>query len=212
MATRLRSPAGTSILFAHGAGAPSTSDWMTGYAKKLRKIAPVTTFDYPYMAAGRKMPDRLPRLVDFHRRRFRRFRSRGRRVVLAGKSMGSRVGCHVAVEETEAPPFGLVCFGYPLIGVGKKKPRRDQVLLSLQTPVLFVQGTRDPLCPIDELERVRGKMRTHSQLLVVEGGNHSLQVARRVLSEQGQTQADVEELIIAHVAEFVRWVCRATDK
>ena len=55
---------------------------------------------------------------------------------------------------------------------------RDEVLLALRTPILFVQGTRDPLCPLDALAAVRARMTARSELLIVEGGNHSLDVPR----------------------------------
>ena len=62
-------------------------------------------------------------------------------VVLAGKSMGSRVGCHVSISENSVPLKALICFGYPL--KGGNGSIRDQVLLDLKTPILFIQGTRD---------------------------------------------------------------------
>lgn len=177
---------------------------MQRYASGLRRIAPVTPFDYPYMAEGRKAPDRLPTLVAAHAERFERFRKRNRRVVFVGKSMGSRVGCHVAAErDLDLGPIGLVCFGYPLVGASKRKPVRDEVLIALQTPILFVQGTRDPLCPLDHLARVRRRMRARSELMVVEEGDHSLLVTKRRLRADGRSQGDVELAIVARVAEFI---------
>ena len=54
------------ILFAPGAGAPSTSAWMERWANLLASIAPVRRFDYPYALAGRRAPDRLPKLIEAH--------------------------------------------------------------------------------------------------------------------------------------------------
>ena len=54
---------------------------------------------------------------------------------------------------------------------------RDEVLIALRTPILFVQGSRDALCPLDKLAAVRARMTAPSTLLVVEGGNHSLEVS-----------------------------------
>jgi len=75
------------------------------------------------------------------------------------------------------PIAGLVCLGYPLQS-GATGALRDQVLLGLRTPILFVQGTRDPLCPLDKLAAVRPRMTAPNQLFVVEGGDHSLEVSR----------------------------------
>ena len=71
--------------------------------------------------------------------------------------MGGRIGCHVSLEEKVD---GLVCLGYPLCAMGDRTKLRDEVLRALTTPILFVQGTRDSLCPMDLLERVRTEMKT----------------------------------------------------
>ena len=44
------------LLFAPGAGAPSTSRWMVAWRKRLETLGDVVAFDYPYMRAGRKSP------------------------------------------------------------------------------------------------------------------------------------------------------------
>src|SRR5688572_9530930 len=117
------------LLFAHGAGAPSSSGWMRAWAERLQSAGDVVTFDYPYMRERRRAPDPLPRLIEAHRAELAAARrERTGPVVLAGKSMGGRVGCHVALEE---PVDALICFGYPLRGAGKSGKLRDQVLLEL---------------------------------------------------------------------------------
>jgi predicted alpha/beta-hydrolase family hydrolase len=173
---------------------------MTAWAERLGTVGDVVRFDYPYMRAGRRSPDRLPVLVRAHRDALAAA-SRGRSgpVVLAGKSMGARVGCHVALEE---PVDALVCLGYPLRG--PRGDLRDEVLLALGAPVLFVQGTRDPLCPLDALEDVRLRMSATSVLHQVEGGNHSLQVGVRALRDAGETQADVDAWILETIVAFLR--------
>jgi predicted alpha/beta-hydrolase family hydrolase len=95
---------------------------------------------------------------------------------------------------------GLVCLGYPLRGASGRL--RDEVLLALRTPILLVQGTRDPLCPLDALAAVRPRMAAPSTLHVVEGGDHSLQVGRRALRERGETQDDVDARILAAIRRF----------
>jgi predicted alpha/beta-hydrolase family hydrolase len=188
------------VLFAPGAGAPSTSPWMAAWAARLGAVGDVVRLDYPYQRAGRRSPDRLPVLVAAHREALLAARA-GRRgpVVLAGKSMGSRVGCHLALEE---PVDALVCLGYPLRGA--RGDLRAEVLLALRTPILFVQGTRDPLCPLDALAAVRREMKAASALHRVEGGNHSLEVGVRALRAAGETQADVDGRTLAAIGGFLR--------
>jgi predicted alpha/beta-hydrolase family hydrolase len=179
------------ILLAPGAGAGSDSPWMRAWRDRLQSLVTnggaVETMDYPYRRAGRKAPDKLPVLIASHREALAAARARGpadARVVLVGKSMGGRVGCHVAlIEAVDA----VICLGYPLRGAGGGA-LRDEVLLALRVPVLFVQGTRDPLCPLDLLADVRARMVAPNELLVVEGGNHSLEVPRGVGRGAGQTK------------------------
>jgi predicted alpha/beta-hydrolase family hydrolase len=122
-------------------------------------------------------------------------------IVLIGKSMGGRIGCHLANQLGNSGPTALVCLGYPL--VAPKGAVRDAVLLELSTPILFIQGTRDPLCPPDRLVSVRKRMSAPNELHVVEGGDHSLRVPVRALATQGRTQADVDAAIVQAVREFV---------
>jgi hypothetical protein len=178
---------------------------MVRYAELLSELGAVRTFDYPYARAvagerGRRGPDKLEILVQAHRQELtdlRRLGDAGDRLVLAGKSMGGRVGCHVALEESVS---GLVCFGYPLRGQNGKL--RDQVLLELCTPVLFVQGTRDKLCALPELEQIRKRMKAPSELFVVEGGDHSLESTKTALKARAMTERDVELGIQAAVRRF----------
>lgn len=188
------------VLLAPGAGAPSSSPWMRRWAGHLAALGDVETFDYPYRTAGRRLPDPLPVLIEAHREALRAARARhgGRPVVLAGKSMGSRVACHLSLEE-EA--LALLCLGYPLVGQGGKP--RDAVLLALRTPALFVQGTRDPLCPLERLDAVRARMAAPTALHRVEGGEHSLEVSAAALRAAGEGQADVEARALDAIRGFL---------
>jgi hypothetical protein len=190
-----------SFLFAHGAGAGKSSAWMRKWCERLEEIADVETFDYPYITRGRRTPDPLPVLIAAHRQALHERQSiDARKVVLVGKSMGSRIGCHVALEEAVA---GVVCFGYPLVAPGNSGKIRDAVLKDLRVPVLFLQGTRDPLCPLAMLEAVRKELRVESFLHVVEDGNHSLEVTATKLRQSGRTEATIEEAIVERIATFV---------
>jgi uncharacterized protein len=187
------------FLFAPGAGAPSSHPWMQHWRQRLSTIGDVEVFDYPYMQQGRRRPDPLPQLIAAHRQTL--MTARGERTtILIGKSMGGRIGCHVSLE---AQVEAVVCFGYPLCGGGDRAKLRDKVLRALQTPILFVQGTRDPLCPLDLLETVRVEMTAPTFLHVVEGGDHSLLVSKRHLTAAGETQDEVDRRILEAIAKFV---------
>jgi predicted alpha/beta-hydrolase family hydrolase len=196
------------LLFAPGAGAPSSHPWMQRWKDRLSRLGDVKTFDYDYMRERRRRPDRLPLLIAAHRQALHDARiPADRPVILIGKSMGGRLGCHVSLEE---PVTGLVCLGYPLCGGGDPKKLRDKVLRELRTPILFVQGTRDALCPLDLLEQVRRDMTAENFLYVVEGGDHSLSVGKKQLKAAGQTQDDADERVLRAIEEFYRRLSAAS--
>jgi predicted alpha/beta-hydrolase family hydrolase len=175
---------------------------MQKFAELLGSIGPVTCFDYPYQIAGRRSPDRRETLVRAHGEAFDQLKARASApLVLVGKSMGGRIGCHLAVELAERGPAAVVCLGYPL--VGQSGDVRDEVLRALETPVLFVQGTRDPLCPLERLSAVRAQMRAENELYVVDGGDHSLGVRKGELKRAQTTQEAIDAGILAKIAEFV---------
>jgi predicted alpha/beta-hydrolase family hydrolase len=172
---------------------------MEDWAARLAKLGKVVRFDYPYRLAGRRAPDRLPVLIEAHRAALLKARAHhAGPVVLVGKSMGSRVGCHLSLQE---PVDALVCLGYPL-----RSPTgqlRDQVLRELTTPILFVQGSRDSLCPLATLQEIGPSLKAPHALHVVEGGDHSLQVGVRVLQAAGDSQADVDARVFSAIRTFI---------
>jgi len=189
------------FLLAPGAGAPSSHPRVQDFARLLAAFGPVEAFDYPYMREGRKRPDPLPRLLEAHRAALAALRrTHDGPVVLVGKSMGGRIGCHLALDE---PVAAVICIGYPLCGAGDRSKLRDKVLLELNTPILFVQGTRDPLCPLDLLGDVRSRMKAPSMLRLAEGGDHSLLLTKTALKERGQTQAQADESLRLAFTEFL---------
>src|SRR5207237_4385359 len=120
------------------------------------------------MREGRKRPDRLPQLISAHRTALAAARTKtSGPIFLIGKSMGGRIGCHVSLEEKVN---GVICLGYPLCGGSDPTKLRDRVLRELQTPILFVQGTRDSLCQLALLEKVRTQMTAPNFLHLIEGG------------------------------------------
>jgi predicted alpha/beta-hydrolase family hydrolase len=181
---------------------------MQRWKERLSRIADVTTFDYDYMRRGSRRPDPPPLLIAAHRKALRDARTSEKQpVILIGKSMGGRIGCHVALEE---PVRGLVCLGYPLCGGGDPRKLRDKVLRELRTPILFVQGTRDELCPLELLAEVRRDMIAENFLHIVEGGDHSLIVGKKQLKATGETQDEIDERVLNAIEDFYRRLSAAS--
>lgn len=174
----IESDASCGVLLAHGAGVGQHHGWMTTMRRLLaNEGVPVMTFDYAYTAQGRKAPDRLERLLDVHRAAALRLGTYVERVVLAGKSMGGRVGSHLA-DSGAVPVAGLVYYGYPLVPMGKREPRPTDHLERIAVPQLFFAGTRDRLSPPELLEPMVKRL-PRAELHVVTDADHSFRVPKR---------------------------------
>lgn len=164
---------GPAVVLAHGAGAGPDHPFMAGLAGRLvAEGFTVTTFAYPYVAEGRRAPDRLDRLLTAHGAVVEHARvAAGSWPLLAGKSMGGRVGSHLDV-----PTPGRVFFGYPLVAMGSATPRDTS---HLRGPMLFVQGERDRLAPLDLITAVVARL-PEADLTVIPDADHGFAVPRRV--------------------------------
>ncbi|KAI5010051.1 hypothetical protein ZWY2020_012188 [Hordeum vulgare] len=107
------------VIFAHGAGAPSSSDWMTHWKEMVKDALDaieVVTFDYSYMSGGkRRHPLKADKHVDHHLSVVKNAVAEhpGHPLVLMGKSMGLRVSCMVASSDG-INASAIICLGYPL--------------------------------------------------------------------------------------------------
>ena len=167
----------TGVLLAHGAGAGQDHPFMVTLRDALAADGlPAMTFNYAYTEAGRKAPDRLPKLLAVHEAAADRLATYCERVVVAGKSMGGRVGSHL-VGEAGWPAVGLVYYGYPLVALGKGTPRDTSHLDSIAVPQLFFAGTRDRLSPPDQIVPLAKSLQA-AAVEIVAGGEHSFKVPK----------------------------------
>lgn len=123
-------------------------------ALNRRSIA-VFRFEFPYMAerraSGKKRPpDRMPVLLDCWQEAFFTAAKiwHGDRLFIGGKSMGDRAASMLAER---LPAAGVCCYGYPFYPPGRPEKLRTAHLETVQTPVLIVQGARDPFGRSDTL-------------------------------------------------------------
>ena len=157
------------LILAHGAGAPMTHPFMAAVAKAIGEQGiRVVRFNFPYMEAGRKVPDRQPVLLDAWREVIAAHGG-GRKVHIGGKSMGGRMASMIA---DEMKVRGLICFGYPFHPPGQPQKTRVEHLKELQTPTLIVQGTRDPFGTRDDVQGYA--LSKAIRVEWIEGGDHSL--------------------------------------
>ena len=164
------------LVVAHGAGSGMSSPFVTGFCAAARELGLATLrFDFPYMAEGRKAPDRAPLLIESYEAAFAAASRRGPAPVLAcGKSMGGRIGSMAVAEGM--PAAGLAFLGYPLHPPGAPDKIRDAHLYEISVPMLFLQGTRDTFARPDLLHRVVARLGDGATLVEIEGGEHSFRV------------------------------------
>ena len=149
--------AATAYVFAHGAGGAMDTPFMTTVARELggRGIR-VVRFEFPYMAARRKggkrgAPDREAVLLATWRDVVAQLGG-GERVFIGGKSMGGRMATLVA---DELRVRGVLCFGYPFHPPGQPSRVRTAHLEAMATPMLILQGERDPFGTRHDVESYR---------------------------------------------------------
>lgn len=193
------------LILAHGAGAGMHHPFIRFVHEQMaaRGLLAVK-FNFPYMEAGRKAPDRAPLLQATWKAvidAVRRDRDLApRRLFLAGKSMGGRIASLLAAEGE--PCDGLIFLGYPLHPPGKPEKLRAKHLPRIPCPMLFIQGDRDRLCDLDSLREVLKTLTAPVTLHVIKGGDHSFKVPKR----SGRTEEDVWREIIGVMSS---WISRA---
>jgi uncharacterized protein len=197
---RSDSPRAACVL-AHGAGNGQDSPFMVRFATGLAERGVTTaTFDFPYMASGRKVPDKPAVLEASWRAAIARAAETFAPLPLfiGGKSMGGRIASQVAAQG--APGLaGLFFLGYPLHPPGAPDKRRDAHLPDIKEPMLFVQGTRDAFGTADEIAALLPSLRD-ATLHVVDDGDHSFNVRVR---ETGLKPEQVLDRIIGVVAGWM---------
>lgn len=172
------------LVLAHGAGAGQQSGWIVKAARALadRGIT-CATFDFPYITAGRKVPDRAP-VLEAHWRQIletaRRAWGEGP-LFIGGKSMGGRIASHIAAQVADVN--GLVFFGYPLHPPGRRDQRRDTHLPDIAAPMLFVQGSKDAFGNEQEMRELMPRLQ-RATLHLVAGGDHSFKVPGGAKAQQ----------------------------
>lgn len=199
---RSESPVAALIL-AHGAGAGQKSAFMVAAARAfVARGITTATFDFPYIAEGRKVPDRGPVLEAAWRDAVADATTHpdfgGLPLVVGGKSMGGRIASQAAAAGP-LPIVGLVFLGYPLHPPGKPGQRRDAHLPAITQPMLFVQGSRDPFGTADEIRELLPRLGPAAELHEVREGDHSFKVPARA----GKASAVMND-IFDRVAAFVR--------
>ncbi|AOF90758.1 alpha/beta family hydrolase [Sinorhizobium sp. RAC02] len=176
--------AATTILLAHGSGAPMDSASMNAAAAALAEEGlRIARFEFPYMAArrtegSRRPPPKAETLNPAFRAAVEALAAKGK-LVVGGRSMGGRVASMVAdALFAEGRIAGLLCLGYPFHPPEKPTQLRTAHLMALKTPTLICQGTRDPFGTKDEVPTYG--LPASIRLLWLEDGDHDLKPRKSI--------------------------------
>ena len=165
----------------------------------------VFRYQFPYMEEGRRAPDPTGVLTATVRAAIEAAAKAAPELPLfaGGKSLGGRMTSTAAAQRALPDVRGIAFLGFPLHAPGKPGRSRADHLRSVDVPMLFLQGTRDPLADLGELQPVLDELGDRAQLHVVDGGDHSFHVLKR----SGRTDAQVLDEICARFVEWVDALC-----
>ena len=171
------------LVIAHGAGNDMHNPFLSYLHTDIAdKGVLCVKFNFPYKEQGRRAPDPAPKLMQTWRAVIKVLGSKSKllpkNVFFSGKSLGGRMASMVVAEDANAQ--GLIFFGYPLHPPNQTDKLRISHFEDITCPMLFIQGTRDPLCKLDLLrQKVIKQYRDLATLHIIEGGDHSFRVLKK---------------------------------
>ena len=200
----LRPPdAWATYVLAHGAGAGMRHRFMESMAQALagRGIATLR-YQFPYVEAGTRRPD-PPGVLEATVRAA--VASAGEStpdlpLVAGGKSLGGRMTSNAMARRPLDGVLGLVFLGFPLHPPKRPGVTRAEHLDRVESPMIFLQGTRDDLADLGLMTSVCNRLGPRASLHVVEGADHSFAVLKR----SGRTEAEVMEELTLRLTEWLR--------
>jgi len=195
-------------VLAHGAGAGMNHSFMASAAAGLAERGVATLrYQFPYMERGSKRPD-PPKLAQAAVRAA--VGEAGRLMpslplIAGGKSFGGRMTSQAQGAQPLPGVIGLAFIGFPLHPAKQPSRERARHLADVKIPMLFLQGTRDALASLDELEPVCASLGRRATLTLFDQADHSFHVP----AKSGRTDADVMNAMLDALAEWAKTVVRA---
>lgn len=190
------------LVLAHGAGAGMTHPFMVATADRLAEAGVSTLrFQFPYMEAGSKRPDRPAVAHAAIRAAVQKAAKLAPALPLfaGGKSFGGRMTSQAQALEPLPNVQGLVFLGFPLHPPEKPSVERAAHLSDTGIPLLFIQGTRDRLARPALLRKVMKGLGKRASFWPIKDADHSF----GVLVQSGRTAQEV----LAETADVVgKWI------
>ena len=194
--------AGACYVMAHGAGAGMTHPFMTSIADGLAERGVATLrYQFPYMEQGSKRPD-APKLAHATVRAAVLEASRlipELTIIAGGKSFGGRMSSQAQAAAPLPGVKGLVFLGFPLHPPGQPSVERAKHLFEVQTPLLFLQGTRDDFANLQLLEGLCEQLGALATLKLFQDADHSFHVPART----GRKDSEVRVELLDALADWI---------
>jgi uncharacterized protein len=189
-------------VLAHGAGADMNHPFMAAVADGLseRAIASLR-YQFPSMERGSKRPD-PPKLAQATvRAAVAAAQSALPRLPLiaGGKSFGGRMTSQAQAAAPLPGVCGLAFLGFPLHPAGRPSAERGKHLFDVELPMLFLQGTRDALAALEQLEPLCKALGRRATLHLFADADHSFHVPART----GRTDAEVRNDMLDTLAQWI---------
>ena len=185
-------------VMAHGAGAGMAHPFMAAVANGLAERGIATLrYQFPYMEQGSKRPD-TPKVAQAAVRAavaeaLRRVPQLA--LIAGGKSFGGRMTSQAQAASPLPGVRGLAFLGFPLHPAGRPSDERGAHLLTVQTPMLFLQGTRDQLADARLLKELAGRLGSRATLALFEDADHSFHVPVRSGRKDSEVIVELSETL-----------------
>src|SRR3974390_3730544 len=185
-------------VMAHGAGAGMDHPFMVDVARELalRDVATLR-YQFPYMERGARRPD--PPQVAQATVRAAVAAALGLLpelpLIAGGKSFGGRMTSQAQAKASLQGVWGLAFLGFPLHAAGRPSQDRAEHLFDVQIPMLFLQGTRDALASLDQLESLC-KLGSLATLKLFVDADHSFHIPVRTGRKDAQVLGDMVDALV----------------
>jgi predicted alpha/beta-hydrolase family hydrolase len=112
-------------------------------------------------------------------------------LIAGGKSFGGRMTSQAQAKAPLQGVRGLAFLGFPLHPAGRPSQDRAAHLFDVQIPMLFLQGARDTLASVDQLEPLCKRLGRRATLKLFADADHSFHVPARAGRKDAQVLGDV---------------------
>ena len=193
-------PNGWTFIYAPGAGSNVHDRFGVRACRSLAAHGfDAVRFQFPYMEAGKRRPDRTPVVEATWQAVIESVRDDGIRLAVGGRSFGGRIASQVVASET--PADALALFAYPLHPPGNPEKMRDEHLPLIGVPTLFCSGTRDSFGAPYELQAAASKV-PEASLHLLEHADHGFSVPKGSGRTREEVWDEAIQAMLDHLAHL----------